>query len=183
MEKPSNSNVTSVALVESNSRPCGVQLVSTARTNKQADPMDLADDMVKAVAGSKLTVIADQIKYLQEQARKALEEARRDNMLHHAACNMVKKPGTFYYLYSRESGQEYMSILSPQEWGPSCPHKFIGAFKLEHDMSWTPIEDVEQRSEQFRFNRQNLECTESHNRLIIPKFWRDNKGLSCHKHF
>lgn len=29
-----------------------------------------ADDFVKATAGSKLTVIADQIKYLQEQARK-----------------------------------------------------------------------------------------------------------------
>lgn len=32
-----------VKLVESNSRPCGVQLVSTARTNKNADPMDLVE--------------------------------------------------------------------------------------------------------------------------------------------
>ncbi|XP_048752460.2 uncharacterized protein C1orf50 homolog [Ostrea edulis] len=147
-----------VQLVESNSRPGGVQLVSTARTNKTADPMDLvelattiqkADEFVKATAGSKLTEIANQIRYLQGRAKKALEEANRDNRLHHYACNLVKKPGTTYYLYERDSGQKYMSILSPEEWGSSCPHDFSGAYKLEHDMSWTPIEELEERSQQF----------------------------------
>lgn len=126
--------------------------------NRNADPMDLvelarqvqkADEFTKATAGSKLMVIADQIRYLQEQAKKVLEEAKRDAMLHHAACNLVKKPGKVYYLYERESGQKYFSILSPEEWGTSCPHKFIGAFKLEHDMSWTPAEYIEQRSQDF----------------------------------
>lgn len=147
-----------MALVESSSRPTGVQLVNTHRTNKHADPMDLvalaqtiqkADEMTKARVGSKLTVIADQIRYLQEQARKHLEDAKRDNILHHAACNMVKKPGTMYYMYERESGQKYMSILSPQEWGASCPHEFVGAYKLEYDQSWTPIEEVEEKSQEF----------------------------------
>lgn len=100
------------------------------------------DDFIKANACNKLTVIADQIRYLQEQARKvrprsksihthmqaykqnkscihkclfqALEEAKRDADLHHAACNIVKKPGTIYYLYERPSGQKYFSIISPQ---------------------------------------------------------------------
>ncbi|XP_055957579.1 uncharacterized protein C1orf50 homolog isoform X2 [Patella vulgata] len=136
----------------------GVQLVNSRMTNKTSDPMDLvelakqvqkADEFTRATAGSKLIVIADQIKYLQEQARKVLEEAKRNAMLHHAACNLVKKPGTMYYLYERESGQKYFSILSPQEWGTSCPHVFIGAFKLEYDMSWTPVEEVEKRGEEF----------------------------------
>ena len=43
-----------------------------------------------------------------------LEDAKRDADLHHAACNIVKKPGTMYYLYERESGQKYLSILSPE---------------------------------------------------------------------
>lgn len=33
-----------------------------------------------------------------------------------------------------------------QEWGASCPHKYIAAYRLEHDMSWTSIEDLDQRS-------------------------------------
>lgn len=146
-----------VALVESNATPLGVQLVNSKRTNKTSSPNDIvelakqvqkADEFTRATACSKLTIIADQIKFLQEQARKVLEIAQRDNMLHHVACNLVKKAGTVYCLYERDSGQKYLSILSPQEWG-TCPHTFIGAFRLEYDQSWTPIEEVEKRSEEI----------------------------------
>ncbi|KAK0131905.1 hypothetical protein N1851_033304 [Merluccius polli] len=106
---------------------------------------DVGDDFIKANACNKLTVIADQIKYLQEQARKVLEDAKKDADLHHAACNIVKKPGNFYYLYQRPSGQKYFSIISPQEWGASCPHQFIAGYKLQHDMSWTPLDQVEKK--------------------------------------
>ncbi|WAR01977.1 CA050-like protein, partial [Mya arenaria] len=85
----------------------------------------MADEFTKATCGSKLMVIADQIRYLQEQAKKVLEEAKRDAMMHHAACNLVKKPGQIYYLYE--------------------------PFKLEHDMSWTPYDKIEQRSQDFAF--------------------------------
>ncbi len=48
-----------------------------------------------------------------------LEDAKKDAELHHAACNVVKKPGNMYYLYMRESGQRYFSILSPKvSWLP-----------------------------------------------------------------
>uniref|UniRef100_A0ABI8AH73 DUF2452 domain-containing protein n=1 Tax=Felis catus TaxID=9685 RepID=A0ABI8AH73_FELCA len=102
-----------------------------------------ADEFIRANATNKLTVIAEQIQHLQEQARKVLEDARRDADLHHVACNIVKKPGNIYYLYKRESGQQYFSIISPKEWGTNCPHDFLGAYKLQHDLSWTPYEDIE----------------------------------------
>ncbi|KAF5923282.1 hypothetical protein HPG69_012372 [Diceros bicornis minor] len=104
-----------------------------------------ANEFIRANATNKLTVIADQIQHLQEQARKVLEDARRDADLHHVACNMVKKPGNIYYLYKRESGQQYFSIISPKEWGTNCPHDFLGAYKLQHDLSWTPYEDIEKQ--------------------------------------
>jgi len=43
-----------------------------------------------------------------------LEKANTDASLHQAACNMVKKPGNKYYLYQRDSGQKYLSLLSPE---------------------------------------------------------------------
>ena len=52
--------------------------------------------------------------HFQKQAHRALFEAKRDNELHHAACNVVKKPGKIYYLYERPSGQKYFSMLSPE---------------------------------------------------------------------
>ena len=129
----------SFSLVEANSNPCGVELVSTARTNKQADAYDLvalatqvqqADERTRSVAGSKLSVIAEQIRFLQRQAAAILEETKLNADLNHAACNMVKKPGTVYHLYERDTGQKYLSILSPQEWGASCPHGFLGSYRL-----------------------------------------------------
>jgi len=48
------------------------------------------------------------------QAQLVLEEAKRDADLHHAACNFKKIPGKLYYLYKRNSGQTYFSMLSPE---------------------------------------------------------------------
>ncbi len=65
-----------------------------------------ADKFTRAVAGSKLSVIADQVRFLQEQARQVLEEAELSKRLHHIACNFKKLPGTVYYVYKKkDSGQ------------------------------------------------------------------------------
>jgi len=144
----------SAALVEVNPNPGGVALVNPMRTNKPSDAYDLvalatqvqkADECTRSVAGSKLSVIAEQIKFLQRQALTILEEAKLNADLNHAACNMVKKPGNLYHLYERDSGQKYLSILSPIEWGSSCPHLFCGSFRLEYDMSWTPVNKQKER--------------------------------------
>ncbi|XP_007110116.1 uncharacterized protein C1orf50 homolog isoform X1 [Physeter macrocephalus] len=142
------------ALVELTPTPGGLALVSPYHTHRVGDPLDLvalaeqvqkANEFVRANATNKLTVIAEQIKHLQEQARKVLEDARKDADLHHVACNIVKKPGNIYYLYKRESGQRYFSIISPKEWGTGCPHDFLGAYKLQHDLSWAPYENAEKQ--------------------------------------
>ncbi|XP_067668281.1 uncharacterized protein C1orf50 homolog [Haliotis asinina] len=179
MSRPTDPNLTAVSLVESSSRPGGVKLVSARHANKTSDPMDLvelamqvqkADEFTRANAGSKLTVIADQIRYLQEQARKVLEEAKRNALLHHVACNFVKKPGNTYYLFERESGQKYFSILSPQEWGASCPHEFLGGFRLEYDQSWTPLDDVERRGQEIALIDKILNAQQAITDSATPNF-------------
>ncbi|XP_063224506.1 uncharacterized protein C1orf50 homolog isoform X2 [Bacillus rossius redtenbacheri] len=144
-----------LALVETSAEPRGVSLVSPWRATRP-DPSDLvalateiqkADGLVKATACSKLQVIAQQMRFLQEQARRVLAEAQRSAAVHHAACNFRKIPGHVYHLYRRPSGQQYLSVLSPQDWasqgGP--PHEFVGAYRLEQDQSWTPEEEMDAR--------------------------------------
>ncbi|MEE6483442.1 hypothetical protein FKM82_013550 [Ascaphus truei] len=110
MDNTRKEAVSAVTLVESSSKPSGVQLVNTYHTNRIGDPNNLvelaqrvqkADEFIRANACNRLTVIAEQIRWLQEQAR--------------------------------------------QEWGSSCPHEFLAAYKLQHDMSWTPFENIEKR--------------------------------------
>ena len=54
-----------------------------------------------------------QVRFLQEQAHKVLEDANLSAKLHHIACNFKKIPGKTYYVYKQESGKEYMSMISP----------------------------------------------------------------------
>ncbi|XP_071449158.1 uncharacterized protein C1orf50 homolog [Hetaerina americana] len=161
MELPSRSRLDggTVALVERNEEPCGVRLVNDRVVARRA-PSDLvelareiqtADSFVKATACGKLQVIAEQVRFLQSQAQKVLEEAKINYNLHHAACNFRKLPGQLYHLYQRPSGQTYFSMLSPQEWGGEgkCPHHFLGTFRLEHDMSWTPEAKLQERTDEL----------------------------------
>lgn len=64
--------------------------------------------------GGKLGLIVDQIRFLQSQALQILRDTKTDQCLHKAACNFKKIPGKIYYLYERESGQQYFSMLSPE---------------------------------------------------------------------
>ncbi|GCC17102.1 hypothetical protein chiPu_0017450 [Chiloscyllium punctatum] len=136
-------NSSAVALVESNANPAGLQLVSSYQTNRIGDPLDIVA--------------------LAQQIQKVLEEAKRDADLHHVACNIVKKPGTVYFMYRRDSGQRYFSILSPKDWGPSPPHEFLGAYKLQPDMSWTPYEEIEKRDSEVGLINKLLTQQQPHN--------------------
>lgn len=96
---------------------------------------------------NKLNIIIEQIQFLQEQARGILEKAKLEKELHQAACNVLKRPGTVYYYYKRQSGQRYLSIMSPSDWGATCPHEFLGAYRLEYDNSWVTLDEVKKVDE------------------------------------
>ncbi|KAK3714900.1 hypothetical protein QZH41_010909 [Actinostola sp. cb2023] len=141
------------------------QLINPERVHRVSDPYDLvclaqevqkADQFLRCAASNKLILIAEQIRHLQEQARKVLQETKRDAELHHAQCNFKKRVGQMYYLYRRDNGSTYFSMLSPQDWGPSCPHDSLGAYKLEADMSWTKAEDIVRRSKDIQMVDQLL---------------------------
>ncbi|EDO31002.1 predicted protein [Nematostella vectensis] len=151
--------VANVNTVDTSGSEATKQLVNPERVHRHSDPYDLvclaqevqkADQFMRCSASNKLILIAEQIRHLQEQARKVLEETKRDAELHHAQCNFKKRVGQIYSLYKRNNGTTYFSMLGPQEWGPSCPHEFLGQYRLEADMSWTKAEDIERRSKDIR---------------------------------
>lgn len=145
---------TEVNLVERNPCPNGVALVDADKSGKAnqydlvklATQIQTADKFTRSTAGSKLQVIAEQVRFLQQQAQSILEEAALNNQLHHIACNFKKVPGKIYYVYKRDSGKHYMSMISPKEWGKSCP-PFVAAYKLEHDMTFTPFDKIAKRED------------------------------------
>lgn len=159
-----------VSLVERNKHPNGANIINlnTISIHESKDIVEMAqqiqraDESIKANACGKLSLILEQIKFLQSQAQKILEESEDNTNLHHVACNFQKVAGKIYHLYKRESGQTYFSMLSPEEWGSSLNHEFLGSYRLETDQSWTPLEKIPDtdRTQQwaqnlFKYGRQN----------------------------
>jgi hypothetical protein len=108
-----------------------IDLVDTAREIARANAT------IAAATTGKLSLIAEQIRALQEQARGVLAAAQRDAMLHEARCSFRKRPGQVYHLYRAADGSHYFSMLSPEEWGGRPPDPFVGSYRLEADSSWT----------------------------------------------
>merc|ERR1712204_37552 len=108
-----------------------------------------ADQFTRATAGSKLQVIAEQVRFLQEQARKVLEDARLNALVHKTNCNFKKIPGT-----------EFLSMISPEEWGPSGP-EFVAGYRLEFDMSWTELKDLDKRGNELQLINKILDTNVS----------------------
>ncbi len=111
-----------------------IELVDLAREVAQAD------HMVTAQATARLRVIADQIRHLQDEARKVLDETRRNHELHNVPCAFKRRPGQVYHLYRRADGSRYFSMLSPGDWGSDVGGSHEGAYRLEHDMTWVPAD-------------------------------------------
>lgn len=107
-----------------------------------AREIEHADNMLGNVVHGKLKVIAEQMKALQQEARTILEASARDQRLHRARCNFKRQPGKIYHLYGKDDESLYFSMLSPAEWGGEPPHRFIGSYRLESDMSWTPADEI-----------------------------------------
>ena len=114
-----------------------------------------------------------QVRFLQEQARKVLEDARLNALVHKTNCNFKKIPGKTYYIYKQKKNpdEEFMSMISPEEWGDSGP-EFVGGYKLEYDMSWTELQvrlgilSLQEREIIMTFICQDIERKQNETALI-----------------
>lgn len=117
------------------------RLAPAFETTDLAAEVARAESMLSARTGAKLRVIADQIKTLQAEARKVLDEAREEQMLTRAQCGFKRIPGHCYHLYRKADGGSFFSMLSPADWQGEPPHVFLGSYRLEADYSWTPADE------------------------------------------
>lgn len=159
--------------MERNPTPLGVNVVNLKRISKHqsddiislATQIQYADEAVKNNANTKLSLILEQIQFLQSQAKKILEESEEQTGLHHVACNFKKITGQIYHLYEKESGQKYFSMLSPEDWGNSSTQQFLGSFRLEADQSWTPADKIAEINKSRNWS-QNLMESAKKNRIL-----------------
>uniref|UniRef100_A0AC34F4A3 Uncharacterized protein n=1 Tax=Panagrolaimus sp. ES5 TaxID=591445 RepID=A0AC34F4A3_9BILA len=133
-------------------------IVSIKKVHKQYHPEDLVSlahsiqsskEFVNQNTMSKLTVIAEQMKALEDQARSILEKTKVDHDLHNVPCNVQKIPGKIYYLWQKPSGEKFFSLLSPDEWS-NTKNMHLGTYRFEYDRTFTEEKDFRAIKEKQR---------------------------------
>ena len=133
---------------------------------KLIETLTQSETHVKNTAYNKLSVIGEQIKFLQKQAHEILANASKDSELHNLPCNFVKSPGQIYHLYERPSGDKFWSMVSPEEFGSSCKNEHLGSYRMEVDRSFTRTDQLQEYSENRKF-AESLFSKQSQNLLSI----------------
>ena len=108
-----------------------------------------------------------------------LEEARLNALIHHTACNFKKIPGKTYYIYKqkRDPTKEFMSMVSPAEWGASGP-EFVAGYRLEHDMSWTHLDNLDKRNREMALVNQIMDHGSNVSLTFLPSQYQARQAIA-----
>jgi len=64
-----------------------------------------------------------------------IDEVKWNEFVYSTNYNFIPVMGETYYLYRKSDGTNFLSLISPDEWGM----EFIGATKLESNNKWIKI--------------------------------------------
>jgi hypothetical protein len=72
---------------------------------------------------------------LKEEFRKLVDEVNYNELVYSAKYSFIPVVGETYYLYEKEDGTTFMSLISPNQWN----QKHIGTFKLDSTYKWVKL--------------------------------------------
>ena len=88
-----------------------------------------------------LEQIKDQVELLVKQAQKIHDRIALSEIIYNAECGFKALVGHSYTLYLHQEKSKYLlSLLTPQDWGKSCPYTYVAKVTLLADHTWQ-IED------------------------------------------
>lgn len=86
-----------------------------------------------------LSQIKEQIDLLAYQAKAIQDRIEISEKIYLAECRFKPLIGKTYHLYEKEENNWMLSMISPVEWGDSCPHTFVSTVKLLADHTWSVL--------------------------------------------
>jgi len=72
---------------------------------------------------------------LKDEYNKLVEEFKWNDLVYNAKFNFEPVIGETYYLYTRNNEENFLSLISPNEWGKEC----LGSFYLDAEQKWIKI--------------------------------------------
>jgi hypothetical protein len=87
-----------------------------------------------------LNRIKEQVELLINQAQEIHDRIKFSEQIYQAECSIFPIINNSYYLYERTDSTQFLSMVSPVEWGSKSDLVFICAAKLLADHTWEIIE-------------------------------------------
>ena len=75
---------------------------------------------------------------LQEEFRQLVATSEDTQRMYDATVSFVPIIGHIYHLYRRENGEEWVSMIAPEEFG-TYYHEYIGSYRLATDSVWIRV--------------------------------------------
>jgi hypothetical protein len=72
---------------------------------------------------------------LRDEYNKLVEEFKWNDLVYNAKFNFEPVIGETYHLYTGDDNENFLSLISPNEWKREC----LGSFQLTADQKWTKI--------------------------------------------
>jgi hypothetical protein len=72
---------------------------------------------------------------IKDEFKKLVDEVSWNDFVYSATYNFVPVIGETYYLYEKNDGNPFLSLIAPTEWNM----KFLGATRLESNNKWLKI--------------------------------------------
>ena len=84
--------------------------------------------------------IKEQIDLLAKQAISIQNRVAISEKIYLAECGFKPLISNTYHLYEKTEDKWILSMISPKEWGKSCPYSFVSTIKLLADHTWEVLE-------------------------------------------
>ena len=81
----------------------------------------------------------ERFKELKEAYDKLIKDFNWNKIIFESEMSFKPVIGKTYYLFQREDGTNFMTLISPEEWGKNN-FQYIGAFKQDSRQKWNHIE-------------------------------------------
>lgn len=75
---------------------------------------------------------------LQEEFRQLVSTSEDTQRMYEASVSFVPIVGKVYHLYRRENGEEWVSLIPPEDFG-SYYHEYLGSYRLATDSVWVRV--------------------------------------------
>lgn len=79
--------------------------------------------------------VQTRFKEIKEQYERLMQEFEYNRLIHDAKFNFEPVIGQHYHLYERENGENFLSIIAPNE----CNFNSLGSFYLNADLIWEKV--------------------------------------------